>query len=122
MSCGQPESSGPGPCAPASRLKANNLVLTIMAKEYNPDITVIARAHSKSFAQRLRRAAGADNVILAGSSGRDKRVALEILGRRDGEAGSFPGASGTSKILLEEVRLNLQVSVGWTNFGRIENS
>ncbi|MBF0495045.1 MAG: potassium channel protein [Deltaproteobacteria bacterium] len=87
-------------CLPA---EGDNLVLTIMAKEYNPGITVIARAHSKSFAQRLRRA-GADNVILPEAVA-GTRVALEILGGGMEKLDRFLELRATSKILLEEVKL-----------------
>lgn len=88
-------------CLPA---ETDNMVLTIMAKDFNPKIRVVAKASTKTFSQRLRKA-GADNVILpevmAGT-----RFALESMGEgRLDQFDRFLEFRATSKTMLEEVKL-----------------
>jgi voltage-gated potassium channel len=84
--------------------ESDNLVLTLMAKDFNPDIKVIARAGTTTFRQRLRKA-GADNVILpevmAGT-----RFALESLDENVEKYDRFLEFHAASKTTLEQVRLN----------------
>jgi voltage-gated potassium channel len=84
--------------------ESDNLALTITAKDFNPDIKIIARANSTTFRQRLRKA-GADNVILpevmAGT-----RFALESLDENVEKYDRFLEFHAASKTTLEQVRLN----------------
>ncbi len=83
--------------------EADNLVVILTAKEYNPDLLVVSRASTSSYIQRLSRV-GANQVVIPEMVA-GKQLAFDLVDPNRRKLARLMELPVTSKFQMEEVRL-----------------
>jgi voltage-gated potassium channel len=97
---GVERASGLSACLP---VETDNLVIIITAKEFNPDLQIVARASTASFIQRLNKAGAEEVVIPELVAG--KQIAFDLVDPNKREIARLMELPMTSEFQMREVRV-----------------